>query len=118
MNVVTRGYIISYESNAKKEREGRLLEIDNILPTLETAYQISKSSEDYNKIMKLKYEYNCIVGGQINNFLFKLKQKQFEVGDKPRRLLARQLRSAQASRSIHKIKSRAGTLLTNPKEHK
>lgn len=71
LNVVTRGYIISYEDNAKKKREGRLLEIENILPTLETAYQISKSSEDYNKIMKLKYEYNCILSGQKTNFLFK-----------------------------------------------
>ncbi len=34
--------------------------------------------------MKLKYEYNCILGDQINNLLLKLRQKQFEMGGKPR----------------------------------
>ncbi len=43
-----------YEANAKKEREKRLLEIQSVLPTLELAYQVSKSYEDYNKIVKLK----------------------------------------------------------------
>ena len=28
------------------------------------------------------------LGGQINNLLLKLRQKQFELGDKPERLLA------------------------------
>lgn len=59
LEIVICGYIISYEYAAIKERGGRLLEIENTLPTLEAAYQISKSSEDYNK-MKLKYEYNYI----------------------------------------------------------
>lgn len=116
LKVVIRGYIISYESILKKEREARLSEIESILSSLEGVYQTSKSVEDYNKIMKLKYEYNCILGGQINNLLLKLRQKHFELGDKPERLLARQLKGAQASRSIHCIKSKTGALLTNPKE--
>ncbi len=114
--MVMRGHIISYESNAKKEREKRLLEIQSVLPILELAYQVSKSSEDYNKIVKLKYEYNCILGGQINNLFLRMRQRCFEMGDKPDKLLARQLKGAQASRSIHSIKSKDGTLLTNPKD--
>lgn len=43
-------------------------------------------------------------------------ERHFETGGKPDRLLARQLKGAQASRSIHSIKSEAGTLLTNPKD--
>ncbi len=38
------------------------------------------------------------------------------MGDKPDKLLARQLKGAQASRSIDIIKSKDGTLLTNPKD--
>ncbi|PWG74568.1 hypothetical protein DF186_17235, partial [Enterococcus hirae] len=49
LKVVMRGHIISYEANAKKEREKRLLEIQSVLPILELAYQVSKSSEDYSK---------------------------------------------------------------------
>ncbi len=38
------------------------------------------------------------------------------MGDKPDKLLARQLNGAQASRSIDIITSKDGTLLTNPKD--
>lgn len=48
--------------------------------------------------------------------LLKIKCKQFEMGDKPERLLSRQLRGIQASRAILQIKSGSGELLTNPKE--
>lgn len=116
LKVVIRGHIISYESASKKEKERRLLEIQTILPTLELAYQKSKLSDDYNKIMKLKYEYSCILGGQINNLFLKMRQRHLKMGDKPDRLLARQLKGIQASRSIYSIKSKEGILLTNPKD--
>lgn len=51
---------------------------------------------------------------QVNNLLLKLKQRHVELGDKPGKLLARQLKSDQASRAINSIKSKTGTLLTNP----
>lgn len=57
-----------------------------------------------------------ILNDQVSNLLIKLKQKQFELGDKADKLLATQLRGAQASRAIHQIKSQNGTLLTHPKE--
>lgn len=41
---------------------------------------------------------------------------QFEIGDKPQKLLARQLRHIQASQTIHRIRSGSGTILTDPKE--
>lgn len=89
-----RGHIISYEFSVRKERDKRLIEIENILPMLESAYQISKSPLEFNEIVKFKYEYNCILGCQVNNSLLKLKQKQFELGDKPQKLLAQQLKSS------------------------
>ncbi len=52
--VVMRGHIISYKSNAKKKREIQLSEIQSVLSILELAYEVLKSSEDYNKIVKLK----------------------------------------------------------------
>ncbi len=116
LKVVMRGHIISYESNAKKEREKRLLEIQSVssyswigIPGIKIIWRLQQDSE-------LKYEYNCILGGQINNLFLRMRQRCFEMGDKPDKLLARQLKGAQASRSIHSIKSKDGTLLTNPKD--
>ena len=116
LKVVFHGDIISFESAIKKEREKHLSEIRNTLPTYEATYRTSLSSEDYNKIVKLKYDYNCTLGGQTNSLLLKLRQKHFELGEKPVGLMSRQLRSVQASRTIHNIKSEAGTLLTDPIE--
>lgn len=104
LKAVIRGDIISYESAIKKEREKRLLEIRNTLPTYEVAYRASMSSEDYNKIVKLKYEYNCILGSQTNRLLLKLRQKHFELGEKPAGLLSRQLKGMQASKAIHNLR--------------
>lgn len=49
--------------------------------------------------------------------LVQVKQRYFELGDKPYRLLCRQLRQSQASRVIHCIKSNVNvTLLTDPEK--
>lgn len=74
LKVVLRGDIISYTAAMKKERERRLSEINNILPTLERTDQISKSADNYKEILKLKYEYNGIISCQVNNLLLKLRQ--------------------------------------------
>lgn len=112
--VVMRGHIISFESSKKRALNSRLRKIEETLPVLEQAYRVSLSKSDYNKILKLKYEYNSILNGQIGNLLLKLKQNNFELGDKPGKLLARQLRGKQAKKAIHMVKSKTGILITNP----
>lgn len=111
-----RGHIISFESYKKRELNGRLRDIDKMLPVLEETYRSSLLQSDYNKILKLKYEYNNILSKRVSSLLLKLKQKHFELGDKPEKLLASQLRGEQANRAIHRIKSKSGTLVTNPKQ--
>lgn len=107
---------MAYEASRKRARRMRLAEIEAQLPVLEQTYRASQSQADLNHVLKLKYEYNSILGDQVNNLLLKLRQKHFELGDKPDKLLARQLRGVQASRAIYQIKSSTGNLLTNPKD--
>uniref|UniRef100_A0A9J8AIQ2 Reverse transcriptase domain-containing protein n=1 Tax=Cyprinus carpio carpio TaxID=630221 RepID=A0A9J8AIQ2_CYPCA len=114
--VVMRGHIISYESAVKKHRQKRLVEIDARLAQLEKLYRDTTDSCVLNDIRSLKYEYNKIMSDQVNKMLIKIKQKHFEIGDKPDKLLARQLRGSYASRSIHSIADKDGKILTNPKD--
>lgn len=114
--VVIRGHIISFESSLKKERRKRLSEIEIELSQLELVYRTSSSPSTLQNILKLKYEYNTILSNQICDQLFKIRQKHFELGDKPHKLLAQQLRGLQASRAIHKIKSKTGDLVIDPKK--
>ncbi len=37
-----------------------------------------------------------MLGGQINNLFLRMRQRCFEMGEKPDKLLARQLKGAQA----------------------
>lgn len=108
--VVIHGHIISFESSLKKERRKRLSEIETELSRLELAYRTSSSPSILRDILKLKYEYNTILSSQVCDQLFKIRQKHFELGDKPQ-----QLRGLQASRAIHKIKSKTGEIVIDPK---
>ena len=110
---VIRGHIISFENSRRKEKK-RLLEIEKDLTQLETAYKSSANSVTLQNILKLRYEYNDMLSAQVQDQLFKLKQKQFELGDKPQKLLAQQLRGLQASRAIHEINSKSCDIITDP----
>lgn len=114
--VVLRGHIISFESARKREKQKRLKDIESDLTKLEVSYKSDSSdSSVLQKILKLKFEYNNILSDQVKGQLLKLKQKYFELGDKPQRLLARQLRSLQADRAIYQIRSKTGEIITDPK---
>lgn len=111
-----RGHIIFYESTAKKLRQKRLVEIDTHLTYLEKLYRDTADSQVLKDIMSFKYEYNKITSDQVYTMLLKVKQKHFEIGDKPDKLLARQLRGSYASRSTHSIADKDGNILINPKD--
>lgn len=112
--VVMRGNIISYQSFNKRARQKRLSEINAQLPLLEESYRASKSEVVLNDILEAKLEYGRILGEQVCNYIRKLKQKQFELGDKADSVLARQLKGIQAERAIYKISSSNGEIITEP----
>lgn len=86
--VVIRGHIISFESSKKRELNRCLTEIEKTLPVLGEMYRSSLLQSDYNKILKFKYEYNTILGKCVSSLLLKLRQKHFELGNQPEKLLA------------------------------
>lgn len=88
----------------------KLLEIDARLTQLEKWYR------DTTDIMSLKYDYKKITLDQVNKTLLKIKQRHFEIGDKPDKLLAQQFRGSYARWSIHHIADKDGHILTNPKD--
>lgn len=116
MKAVLRGHVISYEAAEKKKSEKRLKEIDDQLTNLEASFKTEQKPEILNTITALKYEYHSVMSKNVSKLLVQVRQRYFEFGDKPHRLLAHQLRQTQASRAIHHIKSKDGTLLTDPEK--
>lgn len=83
-----------------------------MLPTFEEAYRSSLLQADYKEI-NIIHEYNTILNKRVSSQILKLKQKHFELGDKPEKLLVSQFKGVQLSRAIHRINSKSGT---NPKQ--
>ena len=55
-----------------------------------------------------------MLGEQVLNHIQKLKQTHFKLGNKPDKLLARQLKGVQAERAIHRVSSLSGQTITEP----
>lgn len=72
--------------------------------------------EKYKKKCAFKYKLNQILCSKISKSFQYVKQKYFEFGDKPQKLLARQLRKIASERAIYKIKSDTGEFLTSSRD--
>lgn len=108
-----RGYIISYESLKKREKTTKQKDLQKEIKRIEEMHTNSLAKSDYNKILKLKNEYNSIIQEEICDLLIKNKQKHFEISDKPLKLLSRQLKGDQAKTAIYKIRSKTGEICTD-----
>lgn len=74
------------------------------------------SLEKHTKFSALKYKLNKILSDRICSAFIFTKQQYYEFGNKPHKLLARQLRKLANDRAIHKIKSVSSSILTSPKD--
>lgn len=111
-----RGSIISFEASRRKENMTKLKDLEKQIKALDNENARSPSTTLYRKIATLKYEYNKIMSVKISKAFLYTRQKFFEFGDKPQKLLARQLRKIENDRTIHKVKARDNTILTKPKD--
>lgn len=94
----------------------KLKELEQDLLTQENMFKNNPDDATLEAIIKLKYEYNTLLSSRVRAILHKTQQNYFDLGDKPHRLLTRQLRHSQASRASHKIRDRLGNLITDPVE--
>ncbi len=116
MKAVVRGEIIAFEIAQRKKFRMRLTEIERTLTRLESLHKNSPNNVLLKEIMALKYEYNSLLSSSVLKLLCKVKQRYYELGNKPHNLLARQLRQHEAANAIYQIKNKEGKILTNPKE--
>ena len=79
------------------------IELEKQISKLDTENDQQPSMEKCKTFSSLKYKLNQIL--KISTAFTYTKQKYFEFGDKPHKLLARQLRKMENDKTIHKIKS-------------
>lgn len=110
-----RGSIISFEASKRKENMSKLKDLEEQIKALNQEDAQSPSITLQRKITILKYEFNQIMSVKISKAFLYTRQKFFEIGDKPHKLLACQLHKMENDRTIHKVKASDNTILTQPK---
>ncbi len=111
-----RGCFISFKGAKNKQNTVALQSLERQLNKLDNENATKPSLELHKKILNLRYQYNQIRSEKFSRSLMFMKQKYFEFGDKPHKLLSRQLRKLESDRTIHRIKSKSGAYLLSPIE--
>lgn len=111
-----RGCIISFESARKKKNTAQIKELEKHIQQLDRENSLTPSPDLHRKITNLKYQLNQILSKNITTAFLFTKQKYFEFGEKPHKLLAHQLRKMEADQTIHKVRDDKGHVLIKPKE--
>ena len=111
-----RGAIISAQAHFNKENRKMEQKLEKEIKQLDSENIIHPSKELSNKIAILKYRLNKIYSDQVIKLYQQTKQVHFEFGDKPQKLLARQLRRLDDEKTIHSIRSVQGNTLTIPRD--
>lgn len=111
-----RGCVISYEAAKKKKEVTQCRHLEEQIQQLDRQNALNPTPDLHREITNLKYQLNQLLSGKISSAFLFIKQKHFEFGDKPHKLLARQLKKIEADRAIHKIRDDRGHILLKPKE--
>lgn len=109
------GALISTQAFRNKENRAKQHVLEREIRQLDMENAIAPCTIIHNKIAAFKYKLNQIYSDQIIKLDQNTKQLHFEFGDKPQKLLARQLRKQEGEKTIYKIKSDTEQILTLPK---
>ncbi|CAI5685458.1 unnamed protein product [Oreochromis niloticus] len=92
------------------------IDLERKIAIAEAAFKADMSSANLTHLIRLKYEFNSILTQKMEFSLFWARQKYFEDGDKPGKLLARYIKQKEAQTIIAAIRAQDGTLVSKPSE--
>lgn len=95
--------IIGLTAFHKKEKQKRLLNLQEEMKNLETEHAKQKDQQTLTRLNKLKQELNGIYDDEID--IKFAKQRYYETGPKAMKLLFWRIRKQQAKNTIHRIKN-------------
>lgn len=107
---VIRGHLISYTSARKKAANERASQLQKELTTLEQSHKQAPTEDNLRKLNAVKTDLNLIQTEQVKKLLFFTRQRYYEYGNKPSRLLAYQLKKERTDRTIKHIRQATGQL--------
>lgn len=114
---VIRGKIIALTSRLKKQREHKRLEIEKEIKRLECEHKKSRNTNSLDLLKQNRQKLDDLLTYKAEGALRYTSRKYYEFGNRASRLLAFQLRKAQSSRVVPKIRHPyIGIITSQPKE--
>lgn len=100
---VLRGKIIEISSKIKRQRLKEQLNLENKIKLLETQHKTTRMSNINTELKEARKALDKLLSYKAEGALRFSKQRYYEMGNKASRLLAFQLRKAQANRTVSKV---------------
>uniref|UniRef100_A0A3Q3H395 Reverse transcriptase domain-containing protein n=2 Tax=Kryptolebias marmoratus TaxID=37003 RepID=A0A3Q3H395_KRYMA len=110
-----RGYLISYCSHQKAARAERRNNLEKEVIRLEQIHKQSPILSNLKALMAVKSELNIDYTRQVQKLLLYTKQKYYEFGNKPSRMLSHLLKNQNNSRLINMIRTQNEDVSYDPK---
>lgn len=101
-----RGQIISFRKGLSRNRRVRK----------RNSFQQSRDKKIYRLLVNKKLKYNMLSTHRAEKNILRTKQRYYELGEKPHKVLSWQLKAEESSRTINQIQNEAGNITHNPKE--
>lgn len=101
---VIRGKIIEITSRLKKARLKQQEKLENKIKELELEHKRTSNSSTLLELKKIRHELDELLTYKAEGALRFTNQRYYEMGNRASRLLAFQLRKAQSSRTVPKIR--------------
>lgn len=100
---VIRGKIIQISSKIKKQRLKEQSNLEEKIKLLETQHKITRTSNIATELKEVRKALDKLLSYKVEGALRFSKQRYYEMGNRASRLLAFQLRKAQANRTVSKV---------------
>ena len=114
---VIRGKIIQISSQLKRRRLEEQLSLENKIKLLEIQHKNNRSSNTATELKEARKSLDKLLSHKAEGALRFSRQRYYEMGNRASRLLAFQLRKAQANRTVSKVvHPTVARIVSHPKE--
>ena len=110
IKVFSRGIIISYSANRRRQSAVQQVQLEGSLSQAEQEYLLSPSADTLRKVSAARIAVESMLSLKSNKCLKFAKQRLYESGDKPGKYLAYLAKKRETSQTIVSIKDSAGNI--------
>lgn len=111
-----RGLLISYASFKNHEKCIKRKELEREVAHCENLHKNASTEDNWRQLTAARAKLNIMMSDEITQKMNYIRQKEYEFGNKPGKLLAHQIKKEQAEKTIKAIHLRENKITYHPKD--